>query len=144
MRMTPRVLLNVVALVLVAAASGCAKPTSASVFLEYQRSGGFAGLDDRLLITPNGNATLTRHSQRTEFVVTRAALDQLQTLLEQAGFARLSGEYLPARTGADLLEYMISYQGHTVRTKDTAVPEALQPVLEALNRVIEHPPGEAD
>ncbi len=34
---------------------GCTKSPSSEALIEYRRSGGFAGLDDRLVIKENGN-----------------------------------------------------------------------------------------
>jgi hypothetical protein len=31
---------------------------------------------------------------------------------------------------------VITYRGHTVRTMDTAVPEALRPALDLLNQIV--------
>jgi hypothetical protein len=34
---------------------------------------------------------------------------------------------------------VITYRGHTVRTMDTAVPEALRPALDLLNQIVASP-----
>jgi hypothetical protein len=105
--------------------------------LEYQRSGGIAGVDDRLVVDADWNATLTRSGQATEFTLDAETIAGLQALLDKAGFADLDAEYLPAQQGADLFEYTLTYLGHTVRTADTAVPAGLQPVLDELSRIID-------
>jgi hypothetical protein len=107
------------------------------ILAEYRRSGGFAGLDDYLVIQVNGQATLTRKTEHYEFVLDRDTMNQLQALFDDAEFSKLRREYLPSRQGSDLFEYVVTYKGHTVRTMDTAVPEALWPVLELLNQIIE-------
>jgi len=107
------------------------------MLVEYRRSGGFAGVDDHLVIQENGQATLTRSAQQYQFVLDRDTMNELETFLDNAEFSKLHGQYLPPRRGSDLFEYVIACRGHTVRTVDTAVPEALQPVLELLNHIIE-------
>ncbi len=131
-----RILLIVVATVLATWLASCAKTASSDTLVEYTRTGGIAGLDDRLIVRANGQATLTRRDQRYEFALERETLTQLQSLLDSAQFTRLSGEYLPSRPGADLFTYAITYRGHMVRTMDTAVPEALQPALDLLNQTV--------
>ena len=117
--------------------ASCMGTTSSGILVEYRRSGGFAGLDDRLIIQVNGQATLTRKAEHYEFVLDRDTMNQLQALFDDAEFSKLRREYLPSRQGSDLFEYVVTYKGHTVQTMDTAVPEALWPVLELLNQIIE-------
>ena len=105
--------------------------------IEYRRSGGFVGLDDHLVVKKNGEAILTRKSERYEFILDRDAVNGLQTLFKDAEFSQLRKEYLPSRQGSDLFEYVVTYEGHTVRTLDGAVPASLQPILDALNRIVE-------
>ena len=105
-------------------------------FLEYHRSGGFMGLDDHLIIDDDGTAVLTRKRARSELTVDAAVMDQLRSLLDGMAFSKLRKQYLPSREGADLFDYVITYGDHTVQTKDTAIPEALQPLIELLDRII--------
>lgn len=116
--------------------AGCARPGPTETLVEYSRSGGIAGFDDHLVIRADGQATLTRRGQSSEFALDRDTLVRLQALLDDAQFTRLDGEYLPSSSGADLFTYVIAYRDHTVRTMDTAVPEALQPALELLNQIV--------
>lgn len=117
---------------------GCAKTSSSETLVEYRRSGGFAGLDDHLIIKKSGEAELTRKSERSEFTLDSDTIRHFHTLFEEANFLQLRKEYLPTRPGADLFEYIVTYQGHTVRTMDGAVPPSLQPILEALNQIVQN------
>lgn len=117
---------------------GCGNASSAETLIEYRRSGGFAGLDDHLVINKSGEAILTRKSEGHEFSLDGDAVTHLQTLLEEAAFAQLGKEYLPSRQGSDLFEYVVTYEGQTVRTLDGAVPASLQPILDALNQIVEN------
>lgn len=119
--------------------AGCAAPAARPVtapLVQYQRTGGIAGFDDQLVIAADGQATLTRRGATSTFTLDKAALAGLTEALDKAGFAGLQAEYLPTGQGADLFDYVVTYRGHAVHTQDTAVPEALQPVLTALNEVI--------
>lgn len=114
----------------------CAPATDPDPLIQYRRSGGIAGLDDQLVIKTGGQATLTQRDAKTDFTVDRDTLNHLTALFDQVGFAGLNKEYLP-EGGNDLFDYAVTYKGHTVHTRDTAVPEKLQPVLDALNEIIE-------
>lgn len=126
--------------VLAGVLASCAAPerdkSPASMLVEYRRTGGIAGLDDHLQVDATGKATLTRRSVRSEFTIEPETLRQLRERLDKAGFPRMWPEYLPSGKGRDLFTYVITYQGRTVRTMDTAVPEALRPVLELLNELV--------
>ena len=127
----------IVIVVLAGLLVGCTGTTSSRILIEYHRSGGFAGLDDCLAINANGEAALARKAERYEFALDSDMMNQLLTLLDDAEFSKLRGEYLPSRKGSDLFEYVVTYKGHTVRTMDTAVPESLHPILELLNQIVE-------
>jgi hypothetical protein len=109
---------------------------SSGLLIEYHRSGGFAGFDDYLTVDANRKVTLTRKAGHYEFVLDQKSFEQLLQQLDQAEFPSLEREYLPANTCCDLIEYIITYGGHTVQTMDTAVPESLQPILDSLNEMI--------
>ena len=107
-----------------------------STLIEYHRSGGIQGLDDHLVIYDDGTAALTRKGARSEFTVEDAVMEELRSLLKEMKFRKLRKEYLPARGGADLFEYMITHDDHTVRTKDMAIPEGLMPLIDLLDQII--------
>lgn len=131
------ILLTIVVAMLTGWLVGCTEASSSETLIEYRRSGGFAGWDDHLVVEKNGEAILTRKSERYEFTLDSDTINHLQTLFEEAKFSQLRKEYLPSRQGSDLFEYVVIYKGHTVRTMDGAVPPSLQPILEALNQIVE-------
>jgi hypothetical protein len=110
---------------------------SSGVLIEYYRSGGFLGLDDHLVIDADLKASLTRRDKYYEFEIDRKTFEHILQQLDKAEFSKLKGEYLPASTCCDLIEYTITYNGYTVRAMDTAVPESLQPILDSLNQIID-------
>jgi hypothetical protein len=124
--------------------SGCLdskKPQQAStappgVFVDYQRSGGFAGLHDRVVIFDNGVTLISTRSGSTETRLNLTELERIGNLFEAQNFASLDGNYTSRRGGADLFQYTISFRGKTVHTEDTAIPPALQPIIEEMNRIL--------
>jgi hypothetical protein len=114
----------------------CSGTAFSGGLIEYRRTGGFVGLDDRLTIDADREATLARKVGHYEFVLDQATFERLLREFDQIEFSKLKREYLPADTCCDLIEYKITYKGHTVRTMDTAVPESLWPVLAVLDEII--------
>ena len=132
------VLLPLILVTLGVCLSGCARTSESGTWVKYERSGGIAGLDDHLRISANGEAVLDSRSQRHEFSLSPDTVNRLESLFEAAKFSGLEEEYLPSSQGADRLEYVVTYEGHTVRTADGAVPSSLQAVLDALNQIVQN------
>lgn len=110
--------------------------TSTDNLLEYRRTGGLAALDDRLVISQEGEATLARHEQRHTFQLSAEQRQTLQQLLQAVDFTKLAQRYPPERQGADLIEYQLTYAGRQVQMVDTTIPEALYPLLDLLDEFI--------
>ena len=116
---------------------GCASVSSqASPLIEYQRSGGITGREDRLVVLTDGTARLARGTATIEFRVSPDTLEALRSLVGAARFDELRAEYLPPRQGADLFEYVVVCQRRRVRTMDTAVPPELEPLIRLLNGLL--------
>jgi hypothetical protein len=131
-----RVPLLIFVLLLVIIVGACATSTGTTV-VDYRRMGGFVGLDDHLSIDANRQAQLARRTTRVAFILPADQFEHLKTAFASANFPSLRAEYMPASGGADIIEYVITYNGHMVRTADTAIPESLQPILDLLNQIIE-------
>lgn len=125
-----------IALIALLLLGACTPARPSGPLIEYHRTGGIAGFDDRLVIGADGAGQITQRSGSATFTLDRDALSRLTAALDQGGFGRLGKEYLPANTCCDLMEYTVTYQGRSVRTMDTAVPEALQPILAELNQLL--------
>ena len=125
-------------------ASGClgartpatVSPAPPALMLDYHRIGGIAGVDDRLVIFDNGLAVISTRAVNREFQVNQSELSRMNQLFEEAEFDSLQGNYTSRHGGADLMRYSITYHNKTVITEDTAVPDALQPVILEMNRLI--------
>jgi hypothetical protein len=94
-------------------------------------------LNDHLTIYGDGAAKLARKGKDCAFALDPSDVAWLQKVLADAQFSRLKRTYSPSRQGADFFTYFVSYQGHTVQAIDTAVPDALHPVLNLLNRTVD-------
>ena len=137
--LTPRVLWVLVPLV-AHSMVGCAKMSSQSTLIEYHRSGGITGREEQLVVQGDGAVRLSRRGVVSDFQVGADTLAQLRSQLQGIDFASLRAEYLPARPGADLFEYILVYQGDRVRTMDTAIPPELQPLINLLNGILSRRP----
>lgn len=138
--------LVLVSLCLIAAVviSGClgvqtppvSRTTPPGIVVDYQRSGGIAGVNDRVVIFDNGAALVSTRSVNTEITVNQTELGRIDAIFTGAKFSGLEGNYTSVRDGADFFQYRISYRGKTVNTEDTAIPAALEPVIEAMNQMV--------
>jgi len=115
------------------AATGTAAP---GVVLNYHRTGGIAGVDDRLVIFDNGYAVLSTKTSSHDFQVSTIELARILKLFESADFNSLEGNFTSRHTGADLMQYRITYFDKTIVTEDTVIPDSLQPVITRLNTII--------
>jgi hypothetical protein len=106
------------------------------VLLDYHRTGGIAGVDDRLVIFNNGAALIATRSFNHAFQVNQSEIDRINHIFEQAGFDTLEENYTTPFGGADFMRYSITYQNKTVITEDTTVPYTLQSVIRELNALM--------
>ncbi|MGH7614904.1 MAG: hypothetical protein ACREMW_12795, partial [Gemmatimonadales bacterium] len=115
--------------------TGCAKMSSqATTLIEYHRSGGITGREDRLVVLTDGTARLSRQGAvASDYQVGADALTELRALLQRIDFRGMRDEYLPPRRGADQYEYVVIYEDRRIRTMDTAVPPELQPLIQLLS-----------
>ncbi len=112
-----------------------------NVLIIYQRTGGLAGFRDHLTIYSDGRCQLQRKSVEREFTIPLSQVAHLENLMNEADFVDLRDSHLPTKTGADFFEYVVSYQAgeskmHTVHTMSGVVPDAMQPILNELNKLI--------
>ena len=133
----------IVILILCIATAGCfgarntpvPNPSAPTIVVEYNRSGGLAGLDDRLVIFDNGVAVVATKTVSRQIVLNASDVARISDLFREAGFTGLQENY-PAHHGADLLHYSVTYGNKTVALEETAYPEAMQPVIKELDRIL--------
>ena len=139
-------MISIAAVLALAALGGCgdgeeepgAGREGAGPLVRYGRSGGIAGVNEQLIVQPDGRATLTAgvDSNPVEFRLSEAELNSLRGSFDEAGFAELYPDYRASTPGADFFQYEIAYGGHTVLTETEAGPPELEPVIAALDRIV--------
>jgi hypothetical protein len=112
-------------------------PTSAPASsIEFHRSGGFAGFNDVLLIDAKGHVTIERRNGKSEFDLTPEQWAQLQNAFRDAGFASIPENSMSKPLAPDEMSYSLTFQDHTVKTSDTALPEKLRPLITQLTQLL--------
>ncbi|MBP1928775.1 heat shock protein HslJ [Methanolinea mesophila] len=106
------------------------------ILVEFTRTGGFAGFNDALTVYQDGTATVTRKEFTRGITLSAGELSTIRQLLQDAAFSTLLPEYPPAAPGADYFTYTVTYEGKTVTSVDTGVPESLQPLIEMLGTLV--------
>jgi hypothetical protein len=106
----------------------------------YTRTGGVAGLDERLRIEPDGTATIAYGEpvdSEEPFDLSDAELERLTALLEAADFD--STPENPEQTGcADCFVYTVEYGGKSVTYDDVTQPApSIAELVAALGEIAE-------
>ena len=133
--------LFIVALMIV---SGClgsktppvSHPPAPAVLVDYYRTGGFAGFNDRLVIFDNGVAVVSGKNVNHEIELNQSDIDRITMVFNESQFSMLEGNYSARQGSVDLIKYSISYHTKTVNAEDTAIPPSLQLVIDELNRIL--------
>ena len=112
------------------------RPSTPSVLVDYYRTGGFAGFNDRLVIFDNGIAVISGKTVNHEIELNQTDLNRIVMIFNTSQFTKFDGNYSARPGSVDLIKYSIRYQNKTVNVEDTAIPSLLQPVIDELNRVL--------
>ena len=112
------------------------RSTAPAVLVDYQRTGGITGLNDRLVIFDNGAGLISSRNVNTEITVNTTELELMNGIFGQAGYPTLEPGYTSGHGGAALIQYTITYGNKTVKTEDSAIPSRLQPVIDELNTIL--------
>jgi hypothetical protein len=112
------------------------RPKAPAILIDYQRTGGIANLNDRLVIFTNGAGLISGKNVNQEISFNQTDLKRIDDLFLKAHFSQFEPSYTSRRGGADLIKYTLSYNNMTVTTEDTAIPPQLQPVIDAMNQII--------
>jgi len=111
-------------------------PSKAAVLVTYDRTGGFAGFDDHLVLQEDGRASVRRRGGEGEIALDEKRLAKVRNTLDGLDFSALRDEY--RGEGADLFTYTIAAKGRTITCMDSAVPPALEPVIRMLNQIVDN------
>jgi hypothetical protein len=104
--------------------------------LDYHRTGGIAGVDDRLVVFDSGATLLSTRSVNRELHINSSEFERLERIFIQAEFDTLEDNYTSVSGGADFMRYRITFRNKTVISEDTVIPFSLQPVIRELNALI--------
>ncbi|MHB8163777.1 MAG: hypothetical protein ACYDDV_05420 [Methanoregula sp.] len=136
--------IGIIVILTAVAISGClgvktppvSRPATPGIFVDYHRTGGIAGMDDRLVIFDNGVTVISRKTASTEITLNQTDLERITGIFNEAQFSQLGGNYTARHGSADYYRYTISYHSKTVNADESAVPPLLQPVIDEMNRII--------
>ena len=131
-------------LVLVLAGAGCLGTRSLpvnqtsppSILVDYHRTGGVAGINDRLVIFNNGVAVISGGSTSTEISLNATDLALISVLFNESAFSQLQANYPAPRQSPDIMTYTVSYMGKTVTAQDTDIPPSLGTIIDKLNSIL--------
>ncbi|HUU74887.1 MAG TPA: hypothetical protein VMW63_02230 [Methanoregulaceae archaeon] len=116
--------------------SGSDSAPPPAILVDYSRTGGIAGFEEHLVVFENGQAVYSAHSGSGVIMLDVATLEEVRTLLDSADFPNMSNEYPAESQGSDYITYVIMYQGKTVQTETTGVPEELAPLISLLDSIL--------
>jgi hypothetical protein len=111
-------------------------PPAPAVLVDYYRTGGFAGFNDRLVIFDNGVAVVSGKNVNREIQLNKSGIDRINSIFNESQFSMLEENYTARHGSVDLIKYSISYHSKTVIAEDSAFPPSLLPVIDELNRIL--------
>ena len=117
---------------------GCLPGRPGALLVSYSRTGGFAGIRERLRVYRGGQAEIVRGSGRlTELRLSCRRVRALRDALVAARFASLASLYAPDALVADGFVETVGYGGRSVRVLTGGVPPPrLARVLAILRDVV--------
>ncbi|GGJ86001.1 hypothetical protein GCM10010123_14520 [Pilimelia anulata] len=104
--------------------------------IEYQRTGGLAGVDDRFTVLDSGRYQLAvRNSPTRTGELKPEEVAELRRVIKTA---RLGAHSQPSATGgvADGFHYTLTVGGRSLRVTDGSIPEDVEPVVSALTALV--------
>jgi hypothetical protein len=130
-----------IAIMVAMLATGCGSERSngADPLVSYQRSGGIAGVNERLVIDADGEAQLAigePDPDEQRFTIGEPELERLRSDLAAADFAAINPD--SGLGCADCFEYEIDNAGETASFNEAAeVPDSVREVTAQLGRIVE-------
>jgi hypothetical protein len=109
-------------------------PEASGALVTFEREGGLAGVDDTLIVHPDGRYTITRRDGvRKQGTLNAAELAAVNAALQ--GFGAIPTDN-PGGGVADGYTYRIEHGGRTVVAQDGDLPPALTRVIGELNQLL--------
>jgi hypothetical protein len=130
-----RALIAVVVL-LVGGCGGAAEKEGLGGEVRFSRGGGIAGLQQELVIAPDGRAHVTSRGRTVErFQVPEAERDAIADDLRKARFSSLPKDASPGPPVPDDFGYTISYDGHRSSAQGSRMPDRFARASDTLGDV---------
>ncbi|OAN44122.1 hypothetical protein A6A03_02950 [Chloroflexus islandicus] len=124
-------------IVWVAGSVACGTSVARPATILFERSGGLAGLDDRLTIDlTTGTAQLQRRKEVLTTTLSAEQRSRLATLIAALDLANLAATPASPHQCCDFLSYRIQIDAITIQTTDADLPASLQPLVTELNAII--------
>ena len=105
--------------------------------LTFERGGGIAGRQDRLVVRPDGSATLTVRDKPKSVTLTDEELNTVVTDVEGADLGSLPADSTTKPPVPDAFGYRIDYGGDTVTTDDPGMPKELRALAAHLGALVD-------
>jgi hypothetical protein len=112
-------------------------PDALSGPLTFERGGGLKGRRDRLVVQPDGKATLTVRDKTTSVQLTDAELAKLVSDVDGADLGSLAADSTSEKPAPDAFGYRVNYGGDTVTTDQVAMPDELRGLVARLSALVE-------
>jgi hypothetical protein len=129
---SPAIVVLVLAVCLAAAG-----PATAGTLVRYDRTGGFAGLNDHVTVTTGGRVTVTQRSGEDRFTLSERRLGSLRKAVHRARFGSLRPAYGADTAVADGITETVRHGGHKVVVETGGDPPArLERLLDRLARML--------
>jgi hypothetical protein len=116
---------------------GCGGESAAATLrgpLDYQRSGGLAGVTERLALQPSGRARLETRARRRSFTLPRAERRRVERAVAAAHLARVK---VPGHgITPDAFVYSLTYRGRTLVFDDPSMPKAVRGLVTELRKLV--------
>jgi hypothetical protein len=96
--------------------TACESEAALKAHVRYAKSGGFAGVVQKLTIRPDGSGVAYRHEQRRDFRLSSSTRRSLERAVRSANLAHTKDP--KPGDGADAFEYSVSYGPHKVVWSD--------------------------
>ena len=116
---------------------GGGEPPALKSPVTYERGGGIAGRRDRLIVQPDGSASLTTKKGTRAIKLSSAEVEGLADKLESTDLKALPTRSTSPTPIADAFAYRVVYEGKTVDTDQEAMPDELSPLVAELGGLVD-------
>lgn len=111
-------------------------PQPPGVLVDYQRTGGIAGVSDHTVVFSDGQVVYSTREGSGAFILSPGDLDILRGLIRDADIPSLKDSYPAPQQGADYFTYTLVVGNRMITTETTGIPESLSPVITTLDGLI--------